>query len=219
MIVRVLAGIIAAAVVVTGGWLWWWRAYERSHVDTKRLPAQPAIIAKQADRLEALLDGAPWVSPGGKGPVLWEVGFRHCSDCIAYERLEFTALREAGVDTRVVIYAPWSGKYDASKAERDAIAELYRTRDWAFYVRWTAEAPAAFYARAAQPDSDGDPARAAAIEAGRQLRRDLEAVLKANGWDMETPSLFWKGEDGRWRTYLGHTPQGRAFVRHAMGVR
>lgn len=213
--------LIGLTVPVIGGYYAWWDQFARPPVEGNLLPTRPIVVLEGADRLGAALEGAAWVSPGLEGgPVLYDVGFRACSDCLSYKRLEFDDLHAAGVDTRVLLYAPSAGRYEAGAAEQAVLAELYRTRDWELYETWYEGAPDAYYARPDQPPPvAGDPAREALIEAGRAARDEIAGVMAANGWGMEVPALFWRdAEDGRWRAYLGDTARGRAHVRRALGV-
>ncbi len=218
-LVILVLGLNAAAL---GGWYVWWDQFARSPVASKVLPARPAVIQVGAERLGEILENAPWVSPGLEGGVtLYKIGFRACSDCLSYKLLEFDALHAAGVDTRVLLYAPRSGRYEASPEEQAVLAELYRTRDWDLYEAWYEDNAAdAYYARPDQPPPvAGDMTREALVETGRDAHDDIAEIMAANGWGMERPAMFWRDpDDGLWRVYMGDTDRGRAHIRRALGV-
>lgn len=215
-----IRGVIVAAIGA-GAAFWWWDGYLRSPIAGRDLPPRPSLVKVEAERIDQIFDQSPWVAPtleDVNGPVLWQLGFRQCSDCLAYDKSEFAALHAAGVETRVVLYAPLQGRYVAPPPEQATLAEMQLRGSWAIFEDWMAVAPAAYYARASHPRVEGDPVREAILKAGRRTRADLEEVMAANGWDMEVPALFWKDAEGRWMVYLGDTERGRRQVRRALGV-
>ncbi len=220
---RALIGLLVGlAVLVWGGWAVSERVSDltvRSPVEGKRLPARPSPVRIDAAKLDAILEASPWVSPGLEGPVLWNIGFRACSDCIAFKETTFPALHAAGVDTRVMLYAPISGTYEAGAPEKAVLAELVATRDWALYEAWYESSAPAYYASQELPPAvEGNPEREAAIAAGRAAHDAVADVFAANGWDMERPALLWKDEAGRWMVFMGDTPRGRRLITRALGL-
>lgn len=216
MVRAILAYLVALAVVI-GGWWVLWDQFARSPVASKVLPARPAVVEQQADELGALLRGAQWVGPGLEGAVLYKIGFRQCPDCINLEKSIFPALNAAQVDTRVLYYAPRSGRYEASDGEKRALDTVYRTRDWAFFEAWMEDAnPSFFY-----DNTDMQPVDAAAqarIEAAISTHDRVAEIMAANGWSMERPAMFWQDEGGRWRVIMGDTPRIQKLVLKHFGV-
>lgn len=222
MVRWLLVLIVGLNVAALGGWYVFWDQFARPPVASKVLPTRPAVIQVGAERLAEILENAPWVSPGVEGGVtLYKIGFRECSDCLSYKLLEFDDLQAAGVDTRVLLYAPRSGRYEASAEEQAVLAELYRTRDWSLYEAWYEDTAAdAYYAQPNQPPAvAGDAEREALVERGRDAHDDIAAIMAQNGWGMERPAMFWRDpDDGLWRVYMGDTARGRDHIRRALGV-
>lgn len=216
--IRAVSAVVLTLALVIGGWLVWWDQFARSPVASKVLPARPAVVTERVDELARALEAADWVSPGLEGPVLYQVGFRACPDCIEFKAAAFEDLHAAGVDTRVILYAPKSGRYEAGDPEKATLAELARTSDWALYEAWHEFAnPAGFY------EMRGDPAPLsaadeAAILKGRETRDLVAEIMAAHGWGMEVPAMFWRDDAGRWRVYMSSHPRGMDHVRRAMGA-
>jgi hypothetical protein len=190
--------------------------YQRTRLASILFPKSPQTVEIDAEELaDALLNG-PWVSPGLKGRILYKVGYRSCPDCIAYERSEFAALHNAGVDTRVLLFAR---RKSSTAEERAVIAELACTRNWQIYTRWMEDVEQAYYYHYGIPPApDTDPKRAACLEWGRTASDRVEAVLINNGRAMETPALFWQNDDGKWRFFLGNTDRGKRMIRRELSV-
>ena len=178
--------LIAVAVVVTVGGYWWldlrWR---------------PKTITKNQAEIVALLEPSGWVSPGLDGPKLYMIGFRDCPSCIAFKKDALPKLVQAGVDTRVIEFArrDRNGLEQSTAAERATVAELWINRSWTLMQRWDASPPEAWTA-AGIPPADGDIARTAVVDAGRDMVDKLEPLLRANGVRFGTPVLIWWSKDG-----------------------
>ena len=178
--------LIAVAVVVGVGLYWQFD-----------LRWRPRTITKNQAEIVALLEQSGWVSPGLGGPRLYMVGFRDCPNCAAFKKDALPKLVEAGVDTRVIEFA-WrdrNGQAQSTAAERATVAELWINRSWTLMQKWDAT-PTAAWTAPGIPPADGDMARTAVVEAGRDMVDKLEPLLKANGIRFGTPLLVWWSKDG-----------------------
>jgi hypothetical protein len=176
------------------------------------------IKQNQAD-IAKLLAGAGWVSPGLSGPKLYVIATRDCAACGQYEQSQFPALQKAGVDTRAIMIAPAdvNGAAKSTAAERSTVAELWVNRSWPLFQTWMAADPAAWTAPHIPP-ADGDVARNAVVEAGRDLIDRLGPLLKANGLKPGYPILIWWAKDGNMEACLCQAKQTYVYVRRDLGV-
>ena len=201
--------LIAVAVVVAVGAYWWldlrWR---------------PKTITKNQAEIAALLEQSGWVSPGLGGPKLYMVGFRACPNCIAFKTDALPRLVEAGVDTRVIEFA-WrdrNGQAQSTPAERSTVAELWINRSWTLMQRWDASPIDAWTAKGIPP-ADGDMARTAVVEAGRDMVDKLTPLLKANGISFGTPVLIWWSKDGVMHGCSCGSPSGWRYALKDLGAK
>jgi len=209
---RWLVGLLAfLCVVVLGAWLARLVATAEPPEPALELSAAPISVTVDPERLAAALEESPWVSNGGEGRTLWVIGHRSCAGCVSYLRAEASGLADAGVDVRVVFFAP----DDAGPAERAVLAEIGARRDWNV-LRGFIEADAASIAARESIPPASDPVRAAIVAAGRRTRDEAEAVMAANGYAVVYPLLLWRDPDGGWRAVTGDTDRGRRAVRAAL---
>lgn len=205
-----LAIVIALAVAAGGYWAYW-SMYARF---------QPTVISRNQAEIQELLDSASWVSEGGGGTPLYVVGWRDCGACRDYETEEFPLLRAAGVDPRVVIIArpDREGMAQSTAAERATVAEIWLTRDWTLYQRWTAT-PSRNWTAAGIPPADGNMARSAVVEAGRDFQQRLESLLRASGMrGMTYPLVLWRDRDGFLKACACSDARSYAFIRDDLGA-
>ncbi|HTI68099.1 MAG TPA: hypothetical protein VL460_11195 [Caulobacteraceae bacterium] len=203
---RGLAIAAVAVLVVAAAAYGWCRA---------DLRWRPRTLKVHEAEIAALVETAGWVSPGEtSGRVLYLVGFRSCPDCIRFEREQFPLLRAAHVDTRVILY-PRRSVSDAP--ERAGVAELWKTRSWATWERWSAVTPAAWTA-AGIPPADTDPERAALVEKSRKLVDALGPLLADNGVRIAFPTLIWRDAKGRLRGCACERPVTYKYVRKELGA-
>ncbi len=198
--------IVIALVAAAGGYWAYWNFYARF---------QPTLITRNQAEIQRLLDEASWVSAGGGGEPLYMVGWRDCASCRTYEREEFPLLRAAGVEPRVVMIArpDREGLAQSSPAERATVAELWLTRDWTLYQRWTATPPRNWTA-AGIPPADGNLARTAVVGAGRDFQQRLESLLRASGVRSITyPLILWRDRDGYLKVCACSDSRSFAFIR------
>ncbi len=217
--------IVLLAVLVVGSigsWTWRQIAIAAGPADAAMdFAPEPVDITVDPERLEAALASAPWVSQwqigqervdaGPNDSVLWVIGHRTCVACVGYLRSEAAQLGEAGVDVRVILFAP----EQAAPEERAVIAEIGVRRVWAT-LRAYVEGSAADYHAVGRFPSAADPIRSAVIAAGRRTRDEIEAVMEANGYEVVYPLLFWREEAGAWRVAIGDTTRSRRAIRRTL---
>ncbi|GLK49132.1 hypothetical protein GCM10017620_21050 [Brevundimonas intermedia] len=182
-----LAALIGLILAGVGYWAYW-NFYSRF---------QPVTISRDQAQIQQLLDEASWVSGGGGGEPLYIIAYRDSASAQRYEREEVAKLRAAGVEARVILFAraDREGLPQSTAAERATIAELWLTRDWSLYQRWTAT-PASAWTAAGIPAADGNLARSAVVEASRQFETRLGALLKDAGVQITYPLILWRDREG-----------------------
>src|SRR5690606_28274664 len=125
-----LAALIGLILAGVGYWAYW----------TYYARFQPVTVTRNQAEIQRLLDEASWVSAGGGGEPLYIIGYRDSLAMQTYEREEAPKLRAAGVEVRLIVFArpDREGLAQSTAAERATVAELWLTRDWTLYQRWTA---------------------------------------------------------------------------------
>jgi hypothetical protein len=207
---RVWAMLIGFLAVIAGVLYLWW------DIDVRW---RPHVVKIHQDEIAKLLAGAGWVSPGLAGPKLYVIATRDCAACDAYEQSEFPRLQKAGVDTRVIMIAPAdvNGAAKSTAAERATVAELWVNRNWGLFQTWMSAAPDAWTAPHIPP-ADGDVARSAVVEAGRDLVDRLNPLIKANGVKPGYPTLIWWAKDGVLEACDCQATQTYVYVRKDLGA-
>lgn len=198
-------------LLIAGGGYWaYWQFHARF---------QPVTITRHQGAIQTLLDGSGWVSGGGGGQQLWIVGYRDSAAMQRYEREEGPKLRAAGVEVRVVVFArpDREGLEQSTAAERSTVAELWLTRDWSLYQRWTAT-PTTSWTAAGLPQADGNLARMAVVEAGRSFSGDLSDLLSASGLQTRWPLVIWRDRDGFLKACACTDTRSWAFIRDDLGA-
>ncbi|HEY1224287.1 MAG TPA: hypothetical protein VGE54_03585 [Brevundimonas sp.] len=199
-----LAALIG--VLLAGGGYWaYWNFYARF---------QPVLIDQNQAEIQKLLDSASWVSAGGGGQPLYIVGYRDSAAMQRYEREEIDKLRAGGVEARIIVFAraDREGLTQSTAAERATVAELWLTRDWTLYQRWTAT-PARQWTAAGIPMADGNIARSAVVEAGREFVDQLSGLLQQNGLQSRYPLIIWRDRDGFLKACACADARSWAFIR------
>ena len=199
-----LAALIG--LILAGGGYWaYWNYYARF---------QPVVIATHQSEIQRLLDEASWLSGGGGGEPLYIIGYRDSGAMQRYERDEVPKLRAAGVEARIIVFArpEREGLAQSTAAERATVAELWLTRDWSLYQRWTAT-PTSAWSAAGIPASDGNLARAAVVEAGRAFATRLTAALKSEGLGTGYPLIVWRDREGFMKACACNDSRSWAFIR------
>lgn len=199
-----LAAVIGLALAGLGYW-GYWNFYSRF---------QPVTITRNQAEIQRLLDEASWVSGGGGGQPLYIIGYRDSASSQRYEREETDKLRAAGVEARVIVFArpDREGAAQSTAAERATVAELWLTRDWSLYQRWTAT-PARSWTAAGIPQADGNLARSAVVEASRQFSERLTGLLKDAGVQVTYPVILWRDRDGFLKACGCADSRSWAFIR------
>lgn len=198
----------ALTVVVAVGAYWWFD-----------LRWRPKTITKHQAEIAQILEQAGWVSPGLTGPKLYMVGFRSCPDCVRLKAEEFPKFHKAGVDTRVIEIArgEYNGVMKSTPVERTTVAELWINRSWPLLESWDAVPVDAWTAQGLAP-ADGDMARTAVVQAGRDMVDKLKPLLKDNGVDFAYPLLVWWTKDGVMRSCACEKRETYRFVRKELGA-
>jgi hypothetical protein len=206
---RFLVWSALAAVVgllVAGGGYWaYWNFYARF---------QPVTITRNQGQIQQLLDEASWVSSGGGGSPLYVVGYRDSASTMRYEREEAEKLRAGGVETRIILFArpDREGLQQSTPVERSTISELWLSRDWTLYQRWTAT-PTRNWTGAGIPQADGNLARRAVVDASRQFNARLVELLAGAGVQARYPIVLWRDREGFLKACACSDPRSWAFIR------
>ncbi len=191
---------------LAGGGYWaYWNFYARF---------QPVVIQRDQAEIQRLLDEASWISPGGGGEPLYVVAWRDNAAAQRYEREEFPKLRAAGVEPRIIVFArpDREGMAQSTAAERATVAEIWLSRDWTLYERWTATAPRNWTA-AGIPSADGNLARGAVVAAGREFVDRLSDLLRGQGVGAGYPLILWRDREGYLKACACSDPRSWAFIR------
>lgn len=199
-----LAALIG--LILAGGGYWaYWNFYARF---------QPVTVTRHQAEIQRLLDEASWVSGGGGGQPLYIVGYRDSAATQRYEQEEADKLRAAGVEARVILFAraDREGLPQSTAAERATLAELWLTRDWTLYQRWTAT-PSRHWTAAGIPAADGNLARSAVVEASRQFVDRLNGYLRDAGVQPRYPLILWRDRDGFLKACACSDDRSWAFIR------
>ena len=199
-----LAVVIGLALAGAGYWAYW-NFYARF---------QPVTISRNQTEIQRLLDEASWVSGGGGGEPLYVIGYRDSASTQRYEREEAEKLRAGGVELRSIVYArpDREGQVQSTPAERATVAELWLSRDWSLYQRWTAT-PSRNWTAAGIPAADGNLARSAVVEASRQFTTRLNELLRDAGAPAGYPLVIWRDRDGFMKACACADSRSWAFIR------
>ena len=199
-----LAAVIGLALGGGGYWAYW-NFYARF---------QPVAVTRNQAEIQQLLDEASWVSGGGGGEPLYIIGYRDSASSQRYEREEADKLRAAGVEARVVIFArpDREGQPQSTPGERATVAELWLSRDWSLYQRWTAT-PSRNWTAAGIPASDGNLARSAVVDASRQFVEALNRFLRDAGVPTGYPLVIWRDSEGFMKACACSDARSWPFIR------
>ena len=191
---------------LAGGGYWaYWNFYARF---------QPVVIQRDQAEIQRLLDEASWISAGGGGVPLYMVAWRDSAAAQRYEREEFPKLRAAGVEPRIIVFArpDREGLAQSTAAERATVAEIWLSRDWTLYERWTAT-PSRNWTAAGIPSADGNLARGAVVQAGRDFIGRLNGMLRGQGVGAGYPLILWRDREGYLKACACSDPRSWAFIR------
>ena len=210
---KLWGSLILVLAIMGAGFYGWWAL---------DLRWRPKTITKDQAEISRMLQQAGWVSPGLKGPVLYEIGFRSCPDCVRLRLDEFPKYHKAGVDTRVILVArkDYNGVSKSTPAERATVAELWFNRSWNLLEKWESTPVDAWTAQGIAP-ADNDAARSAVVEQGRLLVDQITPLLAQNGVDnhgFRYPTLVWWDKQGHMRACACEQRQTYRFVRKELGA-
>ncbi len=199
-----LAVVIGLALAGAGYWAYW-NFYARF---------QPVTISRNQAEIQRLLDEASWVSGGGGGEPLYVIGYRDSASTQRYEREEAEKLSAGGVELRSIVFArpDREGQIQSTPAERATVAELWLSRDWSLYQRWTAT-PSRNWTAAGIPAADGNLARSAVVDASRQFVTRLNDLLRDAGAPVGYPLVIWRDRDGFMKACACADSRSWAFIR------
>jgi hypothetical protein len=204
-----LAAVIGLAIAIGGFWAYqhFWARF------------QPVTITREQAAIQRLLDESSWISTGGGGEPLYIVGYRDSAAMQRYEREEAPKLRAGGIEPRVIVFAraDREGQAQSTAAERATIAELWLTRDWSLYQRWTAT-PARNWTAAGLPAADGNLARSAVVEASREFASRLGEAMASNGLQVRYPLVVWRDREGFLKACACSDSRSWAFIRDDLGA-
>jgi hypothetical protein len=204
----ILITLVALVAVAAAGYGWW----------STDLRYRPKTLKQQAE-LGAVLGDAGWISPGiSETKVLYMVTHRTCPFCMAFKLENFAKLQAAGVDTRVIVYAPTSPA--TPEAELTTVGEIWKTRNWDIYERWMAVNPTLWKAEGMVPATD--PERAALVAKSREFADDMRRLMSENGIGtrerMNLPTLIWRDAKGNLRGCGCEKVETRKYVLKELGV-
>ena len=199
-----LAAVIGLALAGTGYWAYW-NFYARF---------QPVTVTRNQAEIQRLLDESSWISAGGGGQALYVIGYRESAAMQRYEREELPKLRAAGVEARILVFSrpEREGMPQSTAAERATVAELWLTRDFTLYQRWMAT-PVRNWTAAGIPSADGNLARAAVVDAGRDFVARLAEDLGQAGLQTRYPLIIWRDRDGFMKACACSDSRSWVFIR------
>lgn len=204
-----LAAVIGLVLAGVAYWAYW----------TYYARFQPVTVNRNQAEIQRLLDEASWVSAGGGGAPLYIIGYRDSAAMARYEREEVPKLRAAGIEARIILFArpDREGLAQSTAAERATIAELWLTRDWTLYQRWTAT-PVRNWTAAGIPAADGNLARGAVVEAGRTFVANLATDLQEAGLQTRYPLVIWRDREGFMKACACTDKRSWVFIRDDLGA-
>lgn len=203
--------IALVGLLLAGGGYWaYWNYYARF---------QPVMVSRDQAAIQTLLDESGWISAGGGGSPVYILGYRDSAAMQRYEREEVPKLRAAGAEVRLILFArpDREGMQQSTEAERATVAELWLTRDWSLYERWTAT-PSSAWTAAGIPDADRDLARRSVVEGGRKFIGDLNGYLRNSGLQAGYPLILWRDEQGYLKACACTDPRSWPFIRDDLGA-
>jgi hypothetical protein len=199
-----LAALIG--LILAGGGYWaYWNYHARF---------QPVTVARNQADVQRLLDESSRLSAGGGGEPLYIIGYRDSAAMQRYEREEAPKLRAAGIEVRIIVFArpDREGLALSTAAERATVADLWLTRDYTLYQRWTAT-PVRNWTAAGIPAADGNLARSSVVEAGRTFITRLNEYLGQVGLQARYPLIIWRDPEGFMKACACSDSRSWVFIR------
>ncbi len=228
---KFLLWAMALVIIVPtiGGVAYWlyWNQFQRY---------APVTISSTEDlpKIQKLLDQVDYVSPlpvsvqaaaavgappQANSPTLYMITYHDCTPCKVYEDKELIRLQQAGVDTRIIVFAQPDdqGIIRSTPAERSTIAELWLNRKWDLYKSWHSASDAGWTAEGL-PVADNDLARTAVVGASRSFVTQMADMLGHNKVVVGYPLLLWRDKNNQLRVCACVNERGYHFIRDELGV-
>ncbi|MFN9251559.1 MAG: hypothetical protein ACK58O_10950, partial [Brevundimonas sp.] len=122
-------------------------------------------------------------------------------------------------EPRIIVFAraDREGLAQSTAAERATVAELWLSRDWDLYARWTAT-PVRYWTAVGVPAADGTLARSAVGLAGRQFVDQLGTLLQDNGVPSGYPIVLWRDREGFLKACACADSRSWVFIRDDLGA-
>lgn len=201
--------VIIPALIGTGYYIYW-DQFQRW---------APVTITRNQSEIQALLDKVDYVSPGRNGPPIYFITYRSCAQCRAFEEQEFPKYDAAGIDTRVIAFAPSDsqGLRRSTTAERSTIAELWISRKWEIYQAWFLSSDSNWKATGL-PVADSDFARDAVVQASRSFVTQLQPLLAANNVRLAYPLVIWRDQNNMLKVCSCSDERAFHFIREDLSV-
>ena len=203
--------VIVPAVLGTGYWVYW------DHY----IRYAPVTITSQEDlpKIQKLLDQADYLTPGKKDRYMYLVSYRSCKTCATYEDTELPKFEAAGIDTRIVVFSlpDNQGVIRSTPEERSTVAELWLTRNWAFYKMWHSATDDSWTAQGL-PVADDDMARTAVVGASRSFNDQINELLGRNKVTVSYPLLIWRDKNNQLRVCGCANEKAWHFLREEMNA-
>ena len=209
LIWSILTVIVAVILIGVGYWAYW-NFFARF---------QPVTVTQNQAEIQRLLDEASWVSEGAGGRPVYVVGYRDSAAMERYLREEVPRLKAGGAEPRFILFArpDREGMAQSTAAERATIAELWLTRDWRLFQRWTSTPPRSWTAQGLA-SADGNLAREAVVEAARGFDARLRELLEPSEVEPVHPLILWRDGDGFLKVCACADARGWPFIRDDLGA-
>lgn len=209
LIWSILTAITALILMGVGYWAYW-NFFARF---------QPVTVTQNQAEIQQLLDQSSWVSDGAGGQAVYVVGWRDSAAMDRYLREEAPRLRAGGAEPRFIFFArpDREGAPQSTAAERSTVAELWLTRDWRLFQRWTATPPRSWTAQGVTP-ADGNLAREAVVEAARRFDARLTELLEPSGVAIAHPLVLWRDRHGFLKACACAEARAWPFIRDDLGA-
>lgn len=201
---------ITALILMGAGYWTYWNFFARF---------QPVTVTENQAEIQQLLDQSSWVSEGAGGQPVYVVGWRDSAALDRYLREEAPRLRAGGAEPRFILFArpDREGAPQSTAAERATVAELWLTRDWRLFQRWTSTPPRSWTAQGVTP-ADGNLAREAVVDAARRFDARLTELLKPSGVAIAHPLVLWRDRQGFLKACACAEARAWPFVRDDLGA-
>ena len=204
-----LAALVGLVIALTGLWSY-------NHFYGRFLPT---TIQQNPAEVQQLLDGARWVSEGTGSRPVYVIAYRESPAFDRWRTEEMGRLVAGGADLRMIVFArpDHQGQVLSTAPERSTVAELWLTRDWDLYQRWMSS-PVQTWTAAQLAPADGDLARTAVVDAGRNFIGELGEALSRSSVPLRYPLIIWRDEQGFLKACACDDPRSWAFVRDDLGA-